>query len=150
MKPRFIVIHHSATADGSTFSWGAIRRYHVKERGWDDIGYHFGVELVWDRYEIMLGRMPDESGAHCKEMGMNSMAIGVCLVGNFDTTPPSDDALAKLREIVRWIMREYDIPSRNVLGHREVGLRAGYNWTKGQYKSCPGSQFDLTEFRDSL
>jgi hypothetical protein len=150
LHPRFIIIHHSATADGRTFSWSAIRRYHTQTKGWNDIGYHVGVELVNDGYEVMLGRMLDQEGAHCKEMGMNTNGIGVCLVGNYDDILPSEGGLAKLREVVRWLMSTYDIPSRNVLGHREIGLRAGYDWTKNQYKSCPGELFSMEQFRESL
>ncbi len=150
LHPRFIIIHHSATADGRTFSWGAIRRYHTQERGWNDIGYHVGVELVGDSYETLVGRMLDVEGAHCKELGMNSLGIGVCLVGSYDEAAPPETALSKLREVVRWLMRAYDIPPRNVLGHREAGLRAGYDWRAGQYKSCPGKLFDMEEFRASL
>jgi hypothetical protein len=150
LRPRFIIIHHSATADGRTFSWDAIRQYHIKERGWVDVGYHVGVELIGERYEALFGRMLDEEGAHCKEGGMNQLGIGVCLVGNFDADPPGEAALEKLRDIVRWLMRQFEIPARNVLGHREIGMRAGYDWQKGQYKSCPGGQFNMEEFRAGL
>lgn len=150
LRPRFIVIHHSATRDGRSFSWDAIRQYHIKEKGWVDIGYHFGVEQIDDSYEIMIGRMPDEEGAHTKELAMNSLGFGVCLVGDYDAEVPPDPALAKLRDVVRWLMRSYDIPARNVLGHREIGMRAGFDWTKGQYKSCPGKLFNMEQFRESL
>jgi hypothetical protein len=153
-RPRFIIIHHSATRDGETFSWGAIRRYHTapppQGRGWVDVGYHVGVEQVGDTFEAMFGRMLDEEGAHTKELAMNTLGLGVCLVGNFEEAAPSDAALAKLREVVRWLMRAYEIPPRNVLGHREIGMRAGFDWQHGQYKSCPGKMFDMQEFRDSL
>ncbi len=154
LRPRFIIIHHSATKDSRTFSWDDIRRYHTTPppggRGWTDIGYHFGVEQIDDGYEIMIGRMPDEEGAHTKELAMNQLGFGVCLVGNFDEQPPPDPALAKLRDVVRWLMRAYDIPARNVLGHREVGMRAGFDWQQGQYKSCPGKLFNMEDFRASL
>ena len=56
MTPRRIIIHHSATKDGRTFSWSAIRRYHVHTLGWTDIGYHAGIELIGDDFECLFGR----------------------------------------------------------------------------------------------
>lgn len=37
--PRGFVIHHSLTADGSTVSVPAIRKYHRDVKGWGDVGY---------------------------------------------------------------------------------------------------------------
>lgn len=145
-----IVIHHSATLDGTTFSWGAIRRYHMEEKGWTDIGYHYGVELVGEHYETLIGRLLSEDGAHCREMGMNHLGIGVCIVGNFDVAVPSDQQLERAVGLCRWLMQEYEIPASRVIGHREVGLLAGFDWVKGQYKSCPGARFELDTFRDLL
>jgi hypothetical protein len=54
-KPNKIILHHSATADGPTVSWGAIRRFHVVECAWGAIGYHYGIELVGDYYEVLIG-----------------------------------------------------------------------------------------------
>jgi N-acetylmuramoyl-L-alanine amidase len=150
MRKRFIVIHHSLTDDGNTLDWGAIRRYHIGTNGWDDIGYHYGVEKVDGGYEIVLGRLSDMSGAHCKELGMNMFAFGVCLVGNFDEVPAPLPQLVKAERLCQYLINEYNIPIQNILGHREVGAMAGFDWKKHQYKSCPGSQFDMDEFRKRL
>lgn len=149
----FVVLHHSLTKDSGTVSWGAIRKYHMDPAGpykMRDIGYHFGVEMVDDRPEILIGRLPSEEGAHCKEMGMNTKAFGVCVVGNFDLAPPDPVTLEATRKLVRYLMWQWSIPVTNVLGHRDVGAALGFDWKKGEYKSCPGGLFDLTAFRASL
>lgn len=142
----YIVIHHSLTADGKTVNWQAIRRYHVIERGWDDIGYHYGIEKVGDTYEILLGRLPDQHGAHCKELGMNTFGYGICLVGNFDEAPPPAEQVDIAVGLVRYLMRQDAISVDHVLGHGEVQKLAGYD----QVKSCPGKLFDMNKFRSYL
>ena len=53
-KWKYIIIHHSATADGRTHEWKGIDRYHTVEKGYDDIGYHFGLERVGDFQMLQL------------------------------------------------------------------------------------------------
>jgi len=136
-NPRYIIIHHSLTKDSETVSWGAIRRYHTKELGWADIGYHFGIEQIGEEYEILMGRMPDQHGAHCKQHNMNTQSIGICCVGNFDDTPPVYEQWMKCLMLCRYIMQIYNIPASNVFGHREFA----------DYKTCPGTKWDMNRFR---
>ena len=133
MKPSRIIIHHSLTKDSQTVSWGAIRQYHVDVCGWMDIGYHFGIELMRGEVETVLGRFPDKMGAHCK--GNNSDSLGVCFVGNFDLRAPSNSIWNKGVDLVKFLIREYDI--KIVEGHCENNTA----------KSCPGKYFDLDKFR---
>lgn len=141
----FIVIHHSLTKDGQTVSWDAIRRYHMKELGFSDIGYHAGLEIIGNRYEKLLGRMMSHQGAHCKDAGMNQRGIGIVCVGNFDLELPSLELLTQLTEMVRWTMEIYKIPPSNVIGHWEAQAMAGL--AADQRKSCPGKLFNMDVFR---
>lgn len=143
-----IVIHHSLTSDGDTVSWDAIKKYHMEENGWRDIGYHFGVERVGSGYSVLLGRMPDEDGAHCKEAKMNSRGIGVCLVGNFDIAAPPAGQWEKALKLCYWLVRAYSIPYQHVIGHREGQAMGGL--LPGARKSCPGTKFDMDRFRGDL
>ena len=146
-KPEYIVVHHSHTPDGRTLSWEAIRKYHIETNGWHDIGYHKGVELVKDKVIVLQGRPDNMVGAHAKELGMNSKSIGICVVGNYDEVEPDEDHLNVLKQLCFAYMVNYKIPVDKIIGHREVGKMAGFDWTKGQYKSCPGRKFDMDAFR---
>jgi len=163
MKPTAIVLHHSLTTDGQTVSWNAIRAYHTSwrcegyvvkpesvpaliaeaapvERPWRDIGYHFGIELVGSRYEILTGRMMTETGAHCSAYGMNAKSIGICFIGSFDIEPVPVAQMALGIGLVRTLMQVFRIGPSHVYGHRELA----------PYKSCPGRRFNLDQFRTDL
>jgi len=150
MTHDYIVIHHSLTADSGTVSWGAIRKYHMEVENWKDIGYHFGIEDINGRHEILIGRMPDMPGAHCSAARMNDRGIGICIVGNFDLVDPLGEALQQARAVCRFLIRLYAIPRERVIGHREAGLLAGLDWRRGEFKSCPGKLFDMNSFRATL
>jgi N-acetyl-anhydromuramyl-L-alanine amidase AmpD len=138
MKPKYIILHHSLTKDGSTVSWAAIRRYHTLDLGWRDVGYHFGIERVGSEYEVFVGRMLDEGGAHC--VGMNQKSLGICFVGNFDKHKVPTIQWVEGVRLVRSLMNVFDIPKINVLGHRDIG----------KHKSCPGKNFSMEDFRQEL
>jgi len=150
MNPQFLILHHSVTKDGQTADWEAIRKYHKETNGWSDIGYHYGIERVGGSLVLQVGRPESQPGAHTKEMHMNLKSIGICVVGNFDLAPPGLEVLRFLADICRRKVAEYGIPVQAVLGHREVGLMAGFDWKKGQYKSCPGKYFPMDTLRAML
>lgn len=134
---RYIVLHHSQTEDGKTVSWDDIYRFHTEVRGWRDIGYHFGIELVESRYQVLVGRMMSEKGAHCVEGLMNRYSLGVCLVGNFDLAPPPVAQSNLAVRFVASLCTVFNIPVSHVMGHREAGSS----------KTCPGEKFNLDRFR---
>lgn len=151
MTPEWIVIHHSFSADHPDHvNWSAIRRWHTGHNGWRDIGYHFGVELINGHPEILVGRMLNETGAHCTNAGMNRKSLGICVVGNFDAEVPSDDILDTLRRFILGIISVLDIPNDQIIGHRDAGLMDGFDWRRGEFKTCPGRLFPLDEFKRSL
>ena len=135
------MVHHSLTKDGATVSWKAIEEYHKVTNGWEDIGYHAGVELINDKYYALMGRDLSKRAAAVKEEDMNGRAFHVCLVGDFDLMPPTKEQLNVLiqRVIHPW-MYQFGIRSQNVRGHRDFA----------PYKSCPGKLFDMDQLRGML
>ena len=135
-SPDTLVIHCSATEDGASVNWQAIRKYHKEVKGWSDIGYHFGIENVNLWPECLVGRIPTTPGAHVQHH--NSYTLGLCIVGNFDLYPPAETTWKFAIKICRWIVEQWKI--EKVLGHRE--LYSG--------KTCPGTLFDMARFREDL
>jgi N-acetylmuramoyl-L-alanine amidase len=133
MRPTKIIVHHSATMDQITYNWAAIRRYHTEQLGWADIGYHAGVELIGDSYEMLLGRPWDMDGAHT--LGQNGIALGLCFVGNYSLYEPEPEMLDAGAKIVKLWRRLYNIPVSAIHKHSEYAN-----------KECPGLLFPFGEF----
>ena len=140
MTPDYLIVHHSLTKDSQTVSWTAIRHYHMVNLKWNDIGYHFGVELVNDEYEVLAGRPIDVQGAHCKERRMNSRSLGICFVGNFDLAPPDKIMLQRAAQVLKPILKWLKVPRIHVLPHSYFA----------RYKTCPGELFPMEDFKDML
>ncbi len=140
-----VVLHHSLTKDGQTVDFVAMERYHMSHRidgravslgeyerrrengngivfeePWNAIGYHVVIERIQGKTHVLMGRMPDQRGAHCRESGMNVMGIGICFVGNFDLEPVPPEMWHKGLEITRYFMRVYGFGPAHVLGHGEA------------------------------
>ncbi len=154
---KHIVLHHSASAHGSALEF---HRFHKNERGWDGLAYHFviGNGNGSGDGEIEVGyRWTDQiHGAHAGNPEYNQYGIGICLVGNFEETGPQGGPACpqagsacptpaqreSLRALLRWLMERCEIPSTEIVRHKDVrdrqGLLAGGT-------ECPGKNFPFEE-----
>ena len=71
-----IILHCADTKITQNFSIADVRKWHVGERGWSDVGYHYYIRLNGN---IEVGRPIEMSGAHTK--GKNANSIGICFEG---------------------------------------------------------------------
>jgi len=173
-KPEYIVIHHSATKDGQVNDWAAITRFHTSYRKggdiispeeaaaltavgdktiiapWPYVGYNYGIEEIAGEIKLMEGHAIGLQGYHCKEAKMNFRSIGICVVGNFDVETPSIKKLYFLKDFCFSLMVNYGISVQNIIGHRDAGLMVGFDWMKGEFKTCPGKLFPLQALKDIL
>ena len=135
MKPlkkiKFIVIHHSQRKIDSL---KRIKDFHIKIRGWDDVGYHF---LIGKNGKIYKARSEKFIGAHV--YGYNKNSLGICLIGNFDEELPNKKQIQTLIKLLKQKTKKFKIPIKNILGHREFP-----NTTK----TCPGKFVDMDEIRE--
>jgi hypothetical protein len=136
-----IVIHHSAIpAYGNAAS---LDQAH-KGRGFDGLGYHFvignGTKSKDGEVEVGFRWPIQREGAHVKRPGAenwwNEHTIGIVLVGNFDTHPPSEAQMRSLVELTVWLCREFNIPYERIYFHREV-----------KQTECPGNDFPRAAVR---
>ena len=137
-----IVIHHSAT------DFGGARRFDKghKDKGWDDLGYHFVIGNGSDTRDGLVEVGPrwkeQRHCAHCRspEDYYNEHGIGICLVGNFDEDKPTAAQTQSLAKLVRFLCRKYNIPASRVYTHGGVTHQT----------RCPGKHVDLKALRRSV
>ena len=137
-----ITVHHSAEPNSpltpsaladSTNSIRLIQKYHMQDptHMWGDIGYHF---LIDSSGRVFVGRELRWQGAHAG--GTNNLGnIGICLLGDFSTGKPSDDAVIALEGLVAELRADHGIHASRVYAHNDFGGTA-----------CPGPW--LTSFLD--
>ena len=117
-----IIVHCTATREGKHFTVDDVRRWHIKERGWSDIGYHY---LVYLDGSIHAGRDVNISGAHTA--GYNTHSIGVCYVGGLDANGKPKDTRtdaqkAALLKLIKELRSLY--PKATIHGHYEFANKA--------------------------
>jgi N-acetylmuramoyl-L-alanine amidase len=121
-KVNKIIIHCTATPEGRDVSIDEIRRWHVKERGWRDVGYHFLIRLDGTVEE---GRPIEMTGAHTK--GHNWDSIGIAYAGGMskDMTEPKDTRTDEQKEsFVDLLCQLHDCYGGTVYGHRDFSEKA--------------------------
>ncbi len=132
-KIRFVAVHHSQRKIDSL---KRIKNLHMKTYGWEDIGYHY---LIDKKGKIHIGRSKKFTGAHV--YGHNKNSLGICLIGNFDEEHPTKEQISTLIKFLKNKIKKYQIPIKNILGHREF---------PGVTKTCPGKFVDMGELRAGI
>lgn len=130
-----IVIHCAATPNGDArFGIDDIRKWHVEENGWDDVGYHRVIHVDGSVHQ---GRPMAAVGAHCR--GHNDNSIGICMMGADRFTEAQWRALRD--EVIK--ATEGLARRLSVYGHREFSdkLCPGFEvraWLLGGMAPMPG------------
>ena len=118
--PRILVIHHSYQPTeedyerlGGETTVREIQRYHMEDRGWIDIGYHF---LIGPDGRVFEGRPPHAVGAHVRRR--NTLKLGICVIGDFQTHAPTREARRSLVGLISWLRYLFGI-GQQLYGHRD-------------------------------
>lgn len=135
-------VHH--TADSNSYTSARVPAllrstyaYHVKSRGWCDIGYNFLVDKFGRAFEGRYGGIARPViGAHTG--GYNTNSFGVSLIGNFDSATPSAAVMDRVARIIAW---KYDTNYRSplstvVMSGKRLNTVSGHRDTK--QTACPG------------
>ncbi len=113
-----IIIHCSATPQGSSLSFEECRRDHIMHRHFRDIGYHYYITRDGVVHE---GRPIEKVGAHCQ--GHNSHSIGVCYEGGLDANgKPADTRTDAQRKALKSLIEDLHqrFPKALIVGHHDL------------------------------
>lgn len=141
---KYIVVHHSATAKGNAARFD---HYHREKRGWEyGLAYHFvigngsfsgdGEIEVSERWKKQI------HGAHTANMDCNRVAIGICLVGDFENEgTPTDNQFESLVGLIQYLSGRYNISLSDILLHKQVHQKG---------TACPGKNFPVAKLKTRL
>ena len=138
----YVVVHHSASESGSVQSIHEEHRRRKDAMGnaWLGIGYHFvignGQGMKDGAVEPTFRWDEQLHGAHSGDPLFNARGIGICLIGNFEKTPPSKAQLTAVKELVKTLAGRHQIVRGKIIGHASVKATA-----------CPGKRFHLQDVR---
>ena len=129
---KYIVVHNSSTRRGGA---KAFENYHRNVKGMrNGMAYHFvigngsytgtGQIEVGDRWKRQL------NGGHMRSSAQNRVAIGICLVGDFDSHRVQKAQLEALDELVTYLQAKTG--KTIVTTHRRINIRP---------TTCPGKYF---------
>ena len=137
MEPRssteYLVVHCSATKPSMDIGLREIKRWHVDDNGWRDVGYHY---IIRRNGEVELGRSNRDTGAHAA--GYIHKSISLCMVGGMAEDNSAENNFTAqqwtaLLDLVKQIKVDY--PEANVIGHNEISE-----------KECPS--FDVQKWKE--
>jgi hypothetical protein len=140
---QYIVIHHSGVDTGTV---KAMDQYHREVRHMENgLAYHFviGNGNGMGDGEIAVGRRWTQQldGGHLASEAQNKIALGICLVGNFDEHRPTPRQMDSLWALVEALMARCKLTPRAVKTHQQINIVPTH---------CPGAKFPTQSFLNSL
>lgn len=130
------MVHHTAVSyDKNSDQFAANNHYHKnKWKFKSSLGFYLGYN-----YEIAANglvrqaRKDGEKTAACYQFDMNDgRAIHIALDGNFDIEKPKPAQVFALRDLMKELVKRYDIKRENIQFHNEYAN-----------KSCPGKNVEI-------
>jgi N-acetylmuramoyl-L-alanine amidase len=124
--------------------------YHVRSRGWNDIGYNFLVDRYGRVFEGRYGGVTRAVlGAHAG--GFNTDTTGVALLGTFTTSRPPAGMVAALQRLLAWKLDLTHVDPRGLTAltsaggantrypaGRRVAAHTILGHRSTSYTTCPG------------
>ena len=152
---KYIILHHSATdyqqniddTTGKVIARTICDRAQEKyKKDYPDYkcDYHFIIGYGGD---VFKGQPVEQPSWHCTNYQANLASVGICFLGNFENIQMPTEQFNAGVELIRALMKQYNVPLANVLRHRDIvsDLTGKTNSTQ-----CPGKNFPYVHMLDAL
>ena len=144
---KYIVIHHSAGDFATIESLQEVHRERQPGDPIDAIPYHY---VIGNGNGLGMGEIASDWradmniwGTHvsARNKARNFAGIGICLIGNFETSPVPEPQFEALLALIRKLMDQHEISAKDVGFHGKLD---------GESTKCPGRHFPFERFRDAI
>ncbi len=136
-QPEYIMIHHTAVSyTKNSDQFKAVNLFHQRKWGIkSSLGYYNGYHYeIASSGRVRQARKDGEEAVACYQKKMNDgRCLHICLDGNFDSEDPLPRQIYALRDLLKKLVKKYDITRDNILFHRQLAK-----------KSCPRQHIDYT------
>ena len=138
---KYIVVHHSATPTGNAEIFG---QYHSNVRHMTNgLAYHFviGNGSRSEDGELEVGQrwVRQINGGHVQSDELNNIALGICLVGNFESQQPTDNQIKTANALINYLMNTAIPNPCEFTSHKEI---------QPHTTLCPGRFFPLDQMHE--
>jgi hypothetical protein len=145
---RYIVVHNSGTRQGNA---KAFHYYHLRVRKMPNgLAYHFvignGSSSGDGEVEIGPRWVGQINGGHVHSDYLNNIALGICLVGDYNRDQPTKRQLEALDELIKYLRKrvgKIEGKVSIVKAHREINPP---RWPT----DCPGDHFPYRWFHSKF
>lgn len=142
---RYIVVHNSGTRQGSAAAFEHYHRYVRKMQ--NGLAYHFvignGTSTKLGAIEVGNRWHRQMQGGHVHSDYLNNIAIGICLVGDFNQQKVKDGQLDALKELIEYLRRRV-----GKIQGQAATVRAHKDINPPQWPTdCPGGEFPYAWLR---
>ena len=136
---RYIVVHNSGTRQGNAAAFEHYHRYVRKMP--NGMAYHFvignGSSSKNGQIEIGNRWHSQLQGGHVHSDYLNNIALGICLVGDFNNGTPTQAQLDSLEELIKYLRRRV-----GRIGGQQAVVKAHRDINPPQWPTdCPGNDF---------
>ncbi|MFO1530772.1 MAG: peptidoglycan recognition family protein [Kiritimatiellia bacterium] len=138
---KYLVAHHSATPTGNAEIFG---QYHSNIRHMENgLAYHFvignGSKSEDGQLEVGQRWIKQLQGGHVHSDELNKIAIGICLVGNFESQQPTEKQVKTANALIDYLMQTVIPNPCEFTSHKEIQPHSTL---------CPGRFFPLEQMHE--